>query len=52
MVPTENTLKPWPPITNGVMGRSTAHSAMAQPEGGAQNIDPREWAGHDKGSFF
>jgi hypothetical protein len=33
-------------------GRSTAHSATAQPEGGVQDIDPREWVGHNKGIFL
>jgi hypothetical protein len=25
---------------------------MTQPEGGAQDIDPREWAGHSEGIFL
>ena len=37
MVPTKKTPEPWPP---SLTGRSTAHSATAQPEGGAQDIDP------------
>jgi hypothetical protein len=30
-------------------GRSTGHSATAQTEGGAQDIDPRDRAGHNEG---
>jgi hypothetical protein len=29
-------------------GRSTGHSATAQTEGGAQDIDPRDRAGHNE----
>jgi hypothetical protein len=49
MVPAEKTPGPWPP---SLAGRSIAHSATAQPEGGAQDIDPRERAGHNEGIFF
>jgi hypothetical protein len=47
MVPVEKTPEPWPP---SLTGRSIAHSAMAQLEGGTQDIDPRERAGHNE--FF
>jgi hypothetical protein len=43
MVPAEKTLEPGPP---SLMVRSTAHSATAQPEGGVQDIDPRERLSH------
>jgi hypothetical protein len=39
-----------PPITNGPA--STVHSATAQPEGGAQDIVPRERTGHSEGIFL
>jgi hypothetical protein len=49
MAPAEKTPEPWPP---SLTARSTAHSATAQPEGGAQDIDPREWAGHSERIFL
>jgi hypothetical protein len=49
MVPTEKIPEPWPPITNGPT--STVHSATAQPEGGAQDIETRERMGHSEGIF-
>jgi hypothetical protein len=33
-------------------GQSIAHSATAQPDGDAQDIDPRERVGHNEGIFF
>jgi hypothetical protein len=45
MVPTEKTLKPCLP---SLTGRSTAHSATTQPEGGAQDTDPGERVGHNE----
>jgi hypothetical protein len=48
MVPAKKTPEPWP---SSLMGRSTAHSATVQPEGGAQDIDPREGRGTARGFF-
>jgi hypothetical protein len=49
MVPAEKTPEPWPPL---LTGRSTAHSTTAQPEGGVQDIDPRERRGTARGFFL
>jgi hypothetical protein len=49
MVPAEKILEPWTPISNGPA--STVQSAMAQTEGGAQDIVIRERMGHRKGIF-
>jgi hypothetical protein len=49
MVLTKKTSEPWP---LSLTGRSTTHSATAQPEGGAQDIDPRERTGHSQGIFL
>jgi hypothetical protein len=50
MIPAEKISEPWPPITNGLA--STVHSAMAQPEGDAQDIVTQERMGHSEGIFF
>jgi hypothetical protein len=50
MVPAEEIPEPWPPINNGPT--STVHSAMAQSEGGAQDIATRERMGHNEEIFL
>jgi hypothetical protein len=49
MVLAEKTPNPGLP---SLTGQSTAHSATAQPRDGAQDIDPREQAGHNERIFL